>query len=117
MGNRGKALANDSIAGAASALVDASNDCKEETVSALINVSLHNDGFWSPCSKQAPDAGIPGIRSPVIRDTEVRRLQKALREIAQLELQLEVLAEAGGHLRRNQMQKIAKKQEHLDKLQ
>lgn len=50
-------------------------------------------------------------------DKDVRRLQKALREIDQLELQLEVLAEAGGHLRRNQMQKIARKQEYLDKLQ
>lgn len=49
-------------------------------------------------------------------DKEVRRLSKALREIDELELALEAVTKAGGRLRQNQMQKIGKKQEYLDKL-
>jgi len=113
--NRGTALPNDLTAKVIGALVDASSDGNKETVSAQLIASLHDDGFRSRLGKQPLDK-IPGLRSPVVTDKEVRRLLKALREIDELELKLEVAAEAGGHLRRNQMQKIAKKQEYLDKL-
>lgn len=84
---------NDSKAAVVGALANASNDINKETVGARL-ASLHDDGM----------------------DKEARRLSKALREIDELELALEAVAKAGGRLRRNQMQKIAKKQEYLDKL-
>lgn len=84
---------NDSKAAVVGALANSSNDINKETVGARL-ASLHDDGM----------------------DKELRRLSKALREIDELELALEAVAKAGGRLRRNQMQKIAKKQEYLDKL-
>jgi 8-oxo-dGTP pyrophosphatase MutT (NUDIX family) len=85
---------NESKAGVDGALADASSEGNEEIVSAQHIPSLNDDGT----------------------EKDVRRLQEALREIDELELKLEVVAEAGGRLRRNQIQKIARKQEYLDKL-
>merc|ERR1712151_538626 len=114
--NREMAMPKDSKAGPLSAHVDHSSGGNKKDTSAPSSASLQDDGFWSPCSKQAQHE-ILELRSFVFRDKDVRRLQKALREIDQLELQLEAVAEAGGHLRWNQMQKIARKQEYMDKLQ
>lgn len=84
---------NDSKAAVVGAPANASSDSNKETVGARL-ASLHDDGT----------------------DKEVRRLSKALREIDELELALEAVTKAGGRLRQNQMQKIGKKQEYLDKL-
>jgi 8-oxo-dGTP pyrophosphatase MutT (NUDIX family) len=94
--NRETALPNESKAGV-NALVNASSEGSEgnkEIVSVRLIPSLNDYGT----------------------DKEVRRLLKALREIDELELKLEVVAEAGGRLCRNHMQKIARKQEYLEKL-
>jgi len=51
-------------------------------------------------------------------EKEIRKLRKALREIGQLELQQQIMGNSGvGKLRRNQLEKISKKQEYLDRLQ
>mmetsp|Transcript_99487 Transcript_99487/g.197143 ORF Transcript_99487/g.197143 Transcript_99487/m.197143 type:complete len:408 (+) Transcript_99487:50-1273(+) len=113
--NRGTTLSNDSKSEVICALVDASSNGHTETVSAQLVAPLHDDGFRSPHGKQLLEE-IPGSRSPVVTDNEVRRLLKVLREINELEVKREAVAKAGGHLRRNQMQKLAKKQEYLDKL-
>lgn len=83
---------NDSKTAVVGAPANASSDSNKETGGARL-ASSHYDGT----------------------EKEVRRLSKALREIDELELALEAVAKAGGRLRRNQMQKIAKKQEYLDK--
>merc|ERR1719316_289590 len=77
-------------------------------------------GFWQdfkhPTKGKYADLGAV---STVSTASEVRKLQKALREIGRLELQQTVLREEGGlgKLRLNQLQKISKKQDYMDRLQ
>jgi len=83
-----------------------------------------DDGFWDvhtneatthsePCRGSEESKAEQSVYSKTDHEREVRKLQKALREIGALELQLQMM----GNLRKNQLDKIAKKQEYIDKLQ
>lgn len=65
----------------------------------------------------AADTSAATVVPPLNKEKEIRKLQKALREISQLEQQQQILGEGWAKLRQNQMQKIAKKEEYLQRLQ
>lgn len=114
--NRAKAKPNDSKAETASASSHDSSDSID------VPKDDNDDGFWETSEHPTGvDQAHLGTGSAVSKAREVRRLQKALLEIGRLELQQQVLGGEGqlglGKLRLNQLQKISKKQEYMDRLQ
>jgi hypothetical protein len=76
------------------------------------------------CSDEAELCHGPKISDPDLSSSgkskdekEARKLQKALKEIGNLELQQQIVGNSVGKLRKNQLEKISKKPEYLQRLQ
>jgi len=89
-----------------------------------------NEGFWNTSSNETKKPQ-HAIENPCAdnssemetkdadlkNEKEVRKLKKALKEIGNLEVQQQILGNGVGKLRQNQLQKMAKKQEYIARLQ